>query len=162
MRAIPALIGFLSLALATPAQAERATLGVYSSWGAFRENAVRRCYAISEPARRSAAGNWKPYVSILFWPERGVRSQFHFRFRYRRSAKAPVILVLGTMRVPLVASGSDAWAPTRAIDMQIAHAIRGGQSMRLEMRTEKGTAVSELYALQGVASAMDAAVLGCL
>jgi len=56
MTRIPAL-AFLIAAFATPAQA-RDSLGVFESWGAFRDPSVPRCYAIAEPVRKHRDSAW--------------------------------------------------------------------------------------------------------
>src|SRR5690606_3615103 len=67
-----------TLLAATPALA-RDSLGIFASWGTFRDPAVPRCYAIAmaEPGWRRR--DYQPFATIGIWPRRGVRNQVHFR-----------------------------------------------------------------------------------
>lgn len=58
--------------------AAKDSLGIYSNWGAFRDDSPLRCYAISKP---SNAGEAQPFASISNWPRQNVRGQVHFRRR---------------------------------------------------------------------------------
>ncbi|MEP2547323.1 MAG: hypothetical protein ABJH34_04005, partial [Qipengyuania citrea] len=66
------------LALTTPLSAKD-SLGVFSDWGAFRDAAVPRCYAIAMPAASRLQRDSEPFATIGTWPRRGLRGQGHFR-----------------------------------------------------------------------------------
>jgi hypothetical protein len=144
----------------TPAAA-RDTLGIYQSWGAFRDTAPRRCFAMAQPARGRTRGLWLPSVGIGTWPERGVRGQIHVRLRFRKLPGAPVTLTIGDKRFRLIAGGSDAWARNARQDAAIVAAMRSGSSMSIETRSNNGRAFADVYRLRGAATAIDAAALGC-
>ncbi|MGV3769737.1 MAG: hypothetical protein ACO1NM_06880 [Sphingobium phenoxybenzoativorans] len=163
-------IAALTSALSSAAQA-RDSLGVFESWGAFRDPAVPRCYAIAEPARRHRDAAWRAYASIGSWPKQGVRGQIHFRLSRARapdSTKNPnanannrVTLGIGDRQFALVAGTADAWAPDRRTDAAIVAAIRSGTSMSVQGRDARGRLFTDVYALRGAATAIDAAALGC-
>ncbi len=140
----------------------RDSLGIFESWGAFRDSGVSRCYAIAEPVRRGGAGaSWRPFAAIANWPRQGVRGQLHFRLSRQRGTNMPVSLGIGDRRFALVAGNADAWAPDRQTDAAIVAAIRSGVSMSVESRDQTGRAFADSYALRGAATAIDAAALGC-
>ena len=60
------------LALTTPLSAKD-SLGVFSDWGAFRDTAVPRCYAIAMPAASRLQRDFEPFATIGTWPRRGLR-----------------------------------------------------------------------------------------
>ncbi|MBU6207770.1 MAG: hypothetical protein KGQ42_08790 [Alphaproteobacteria bacterium] len=129
----------------------RDSLGVYGDWGAFRDNAPRRCYAIAEPDEHSRyTARWRPFASIGDWPERGVRNQPHFRLS--QAISGPVMLSIDGTKFSLIGGGADAWPPNPTADAAIIAALRSGTSMRVG---------SDTYTLKGAASAIDAAALGC-
>lgn len=162
---VPAL-AFLIAAFATPAQA-RDSLGVFESWGAFRDPSVPRCYAIAEPVRKHRDSAWPAYASIGSWPRQNVRGQIHFRLSRARAPDDPktpsnrVTLSIGDQRFALVAGAADAWAADRRADAAIVAAIRSGTSMSVQGRAANGRAFVDVYALRGAATAIDAAALGC-
>ncbi|MEO0462174.1 MAG: hypothetical protein AAF127_03530 [Pseudomonadota bacterium] len=149
----------LALALLSTASALSAkdSLGVYSSWAAFRDpgtpNYAGRCYAIAKPHRAADA-----FASVGTWPGEGVRGQVHVRLsREARSAQ----LTIGGTRFELVAMGRDAWAADAGRDAAILAAMRSAETMRVTGRTAGGGLFSDRYSLEGAATAMDAAVVGC-
>ena len=91
------LLPLLLLALATPAAA-RDSLGIFDGWGAFRDPAVPRCYAIAQAEPSSQAREYQPYVAIGTWPRRGERGQVHFRVSRRLAPRQPITLTLGRQR----------------------------------------------------------------
>ena len=149
------------LLAAGPAPAARVELGIYQSWGAFRDTAARGCFAIAEPARILPGGGWLPHAAVATWPDRGVRGQVHIRLRARKLPGAPVSLSIGTLHFRLVAGGSDAWGRDARQDAAIVAAMRSGSSMSIETRAADGNAFADVYLLRGAATAIDAAALGC-
>jgi hypothetical protein len=162
MRAILPLL-ILSLLAASPVMA-RDSLGIFESWGAFRDPGAGqngpRCYAIAQPAARRA-GTQKGFVAIGTWPRQRVRGQLHIRLSRARSDKAPVTLTVGERRFTLVGGQVDAWAPDGRGDAQIVATMRSASSMSIASVGADGRGFADSYALRGAATAIDAAALGC-
>jgi hypothetical protein len=150
-------LGLLLLALSTPAAA-RETLGLFETWGAFRDDRPPRCFAIAEPVRAASKNApWRPFASISFWPALQQRNQLHIRLRRAKAANARVVLNIGRNRFELISGGSDAWARDRRMDAAIVAAMRSAESM-----TVSTAGFSDRYRLRGAATAIDAATLGCV
>lgn len=149
---------FVTMALAAPALAQRVPLGIFNSWGAFRESA--RCFAIAEPtgARRD---DRRPFASVGYWPDRGGMSQFHVRLSREKRAGSAVLLRIDDNSFQLIAGANDAWAPDPRADAAIVAAIRVGLQMMVETRAANGARVRDRYGLRGAATAIDAAAVGC-
>ena len=141
------------------ANAGRQPLGLWERWGAFRDAAPPRCYAIAEPLGRRGAT--RPFASIATWPSEGARGQLHIRLSRPRAPNARVTLSIGERMFTLMAGASDAWAPDASTDVAIVAAIRGGRSMTVETVSASGTPFVDAYALAGAATAIDAAAVGC-
>jgi len=149
----------ISLAVATPATA-RDTIGVYKSWGAFRDATPSRCYAIARPAK--AGGRSTGWASVASWPGRGLRASLHIRLSRPRDRSAPVTLTIGERRFELAANGLDAWATDAPSDHAIVAALRAGRSMSVEAVATGGRPFADVYLLTGAATAIDAATLACV
>jgi len=145
------------IALAAPASA-RDSLGVYSDWAAFRDDAPSRCYAIAKPTRSSDAG---PFASVATWPDTSVRGQLHIRLSRETREEANATLTIGDQRFELVAKGHNAWAQDNRMDAAIVASIRSASRMSVAATGANGARFSDRYSLAGVATAMDAAVVGC-
>lgn len=144
------------LLIAAPAYA-RDSLGIFEGWGAFRDPASSRCYAISMPVARKGDG----FAAVGSWPRQKVRGQVHFRLSRNRAEDAPVILNVGERRFALVAGQADAWAPDPRADAAIIAAMRSASSMSVQTSAANGRAFADTYTLRGAATAIDAAALGC-
>lgn len=148
---------FLALALlAAPAYA-RDSLGVFGNWGAFRDPEVPRCYAIAV----AQADGSRAYASVGNWPQLQVRGQAHFRLSRLVRAGSEITLTISGQRFALRGSGSNAFATNRQMDARIVAAMRAASTMQLTGRDTQGRTFTDRYALEGAATAMDAATVGC-
>ena len=147
--------------LATPALA-RDSLGMFESWGAFRDPGVPRCYAISMADKpRGAKVDYQAYADVGHWPKRALRNQIHFRLSRRLAPATPIRLRIDKQDFVLTGGGGDAWSTDRRMDAAIVAAMRSGKAMRVRARAADGREVNDYSALPGAASAIDAAALGC-
>jgi hypothetical protein len=156
-----ACFSLLLLVLASPAAAQRLSLGIFSQWGAFRDEQPPRCFAIAQPTRSPKAEGWQPFASVASWPARQVRGQVHFRLSRQKRPGSAVLLRIDDRTFQLVGGGADAWAPNARADAEIVAAMRSGVNMTVETRSERGLRVRDYYQLRGAATAIDAAAIAC-
>jgi hypothetical protein len=152
------LLAFAALVAAAPLAA-RDSLGVFDDWGAFRDPAVPRCYAIA--AAEKASGPYEAYADVGTWPRQNVRGQVHFRLSRQLAAQPRVSLALGGRRYQLTGGGADAWAQDKGMDAAIVAAMRSAESMSVSATDTAGRRFTDRFSLKGVATAMDAATVGC-
>ena len=146
--------------LATPAMA-RENIGIYGSWGAFRDPSVPRCYAISKALPSKLRREYQPYATVGTWPKRALRNQVHFRMS-RKLAKEPRITIrIGGKSFGLIGGGGDAWPADARVNAAIAAAMRSASQMTVSASGADGQRFSNTWKLAGAASAMDAAAIGC-
>ena len=138
----------------------RISLGIFSGWGAFRDTNPRHCYAITTPESRGG-GVWHSFAAVGIWPQQRISGQVHFRLREPRAPNSPIRLIFGDRSFALSAASVDAWGPDPRADAAIIAAMRGGTSMRIAWVSIDGRNRSDGYLLKGVATAIDAAALGC-
>jgi hypothetical protein len=158
-----AALALVALALALPSPAlGKDSLGVFAQWGAFRDPTVPRCYAIAKPASASAGG-YAPFASIGTWPKRKepVRSQLHIRLSRKLSPAGAITLRVGDKSFDLTGGGGDAWARDKRMDAAVVAAMRSAARMSVTARDTVGRAFTDSYSLDGAATAMDAATVGC-
>jgi len=161
VKTIPLSAAFcLALTVASPAVA-RDSLGMFGAWGAFRDPAVPRCYAIAmaEPSMRER--DYQPYAAVGTWPRQALRGQVHLRLSRKLAPDSRIVLSLGGQRFDLVGGGGDAWAADRRMDAAIVAAMRSAASMTVSARDAAGRNFSNTWPLAGAATAMDAAAIGC-
>jgi len=145
------------IALAAPLAA-RESLGVYESWAAFRDASPVRCYAIAKAEGNPPA---PAYATVSHWPERQVRGSVHLVLSREVAAQGAVRLTVDDKRFALVAKGRNAWAADARGDAAIVAALRSASRMRVSATSAKGGSFTDRYTLAGVATAIDAATVGC-
>ncbi|MCC6925413.1 hypothetical protein [Novosphingobium sp.] len=150
----------LFAALSAPAMA-RDSLGMFGQWAAFRDPAVPRCYAIAMAAPSTLQREFQPYADVAWWPRAQIRGQVHFRLSRKLAANAPISLAIGGQKIPLVGGGADAWAADKRGDAAIMAAMRSAREMTVSARGADGRGFSNTWTLEGAATAMDAATVGC-
>lgn len=145
------------LALTALLAGERASVGIFDAWGAFREGDPPRCYAISAPVRIRSPG----FASVAARFGRSGRTALYIRLSQSAAQAAPVTLAIGERRFTLSGNGRAAWSPDAATDRAIVAAMRGGRSMSVSAVSARGRPFADSYALTGAATAIDAAILAC-
>lgn len=150
----------LTALVATPVAA-RDALGVFGQWAAFRDPATPRCYAIAMAAPSTLKRDFQPFATVAWWPRQQVRGQVHFRLSRQVKPGAPLSLSIAGQRIVLVGGGAEAWAPDKRGDAAIMAAMRSAREMTLSARDVGGRGFTNSYVLEGAATAMDAAALGC-
>ncbi len=148
----------LAVALLAGPAAARQTIGVYKSWGAFRD--PDRCYAIAQPVL--ANGRPGGFATVGTWPAKRLRASFHLHLSAPRDRAAPVTLAIGERRFPLIGTDRDIWAPDGATDHALVMAMRSGRSMSVSAVDTRHRPFADTYALAGAAAAIDAATLACV
>ena len=157
-------LAVMILALIASPLAAKDSLGVFGQWGAFRDPQVPRCYAIAAAeaeTRASRVREHAPFASVGTWPKRGVRGQLHFRLSRNLAASPRLSLAIGGQRFELTGGGGDAWAADRTMDAAVIAAMRSAASMRVSATDSAGRRFTDRYSLEGAATALDAATVGC-
>lgn len=152
------------IAAAVPAvtlAAAPTALGIFDGWGAFRDPATPRCYAIASPSATIGTPQVKAYASVGTWPKARIRGQFYVRLSKARAPGRELRLTIGARRFILTGNGAHGWASDPRMDAAIIGAMRSAPSMSVESSTGTGRAIADTYRLRGAATAIDAAALGC-
>lgn len=150
-------VALTTLLLAAPLAA-RDSLGVYDGWAAFKDTRPLRCYAIAKAQGTPPA---PAYAAISNWPDKQVRGAVHLVLSRAVAEQGAVRLVVGDKRFTLIAKGRNAWANDVRDDAAIVAALRSAARMSVSASSAAGGTFTDRYALAGVATAMDAATVGC-
>ncbi|MFN5821157.1 MAG: hypothetical protein ACK44Y_12120, partial [Novosphingobium sp.] len=73
----------------------------------------------------------------------------------------PITLIMSGQRYQLVGGGGDAWAADKRMDAAIVAAMRSAGDMTVSARGADGRGFTNTWSLDGAATAMDAAAVGC-
>ncbi len=155
------LIATLAALPATTLAATPTALGIFDGWGAFRDPATPRCYALAAPSATIGTPTVKGYASVGYWPKSRIRGQFYIRLSKARAPGRDLRLTIGSRRFILTGNGAHGWASDARMDAAIIAAMRSAPSMSVTSSTATGGAIADTYRLRGAATAIDAAALGC-
>ena len=136
-------------------------LGIFDGWGAFRDPATPRCYALAAPSATIGTPQVRAYASVGYWPKSRIRGQFYVRLSKARAPGRDLCLTIGSRRFILTGNGPHGWASDPRMDAAIVAAMRSAPSMSVASSTANGGAIADTYRLRGAATAIDAAALGC-
>ena len=161
MRRWASLFLMLAAMPAVALAAGPAALGIFDGWGAFRDPATPRCYALASPSATIGTPQVKAYASVGYWPKSRIRGQFYVRLSKARDPARELRLTIGSRRFILTGNGAHGWASDPRMDAAIVAAMRSAPSMSVESGTANGRAIADIYRLRGAATAIDAAALGC-
>lgn len=155
------LLVLAALALGGTAVA-RDSLGVFGTWGAFRDPGVPRCYAIAMAEKvNGRAQAFQPYFTVGYWPKRGIRGAVHVRLARRLAPGSSVNVSFPEANFTLQAGQADAWPMDQRANAAIIAALRSAPRVTVTAQGADGRRFRDVYVLGGAASAMDAAALGC-
>ncbi len=140
----------------------RDSLGVFGTWGAFRDPGVPRCYAIAMAEKVTGRERaFQPYITVGFWPKRGIRGAVHIRLARRLAPGSSVNVSFPEANFTLQAGQADAWPMDQRANAGIIAAMRSAPRVVVTAQGADGKRFRDVYQLGGAASAMDAAALGC-
>lgn len=155
------LLALAALALCGTAFA-RDSLGVFGTWGAFRDPGVPRCYAIAMAEKVNGREQaFQPYLTVGYWPKRGIRGAVHVRLAQRLAPGSTVNVSFPEANFTLQAGQADAWPLDQRTNAGIIAAMRSAPRVVVTAQGADGRRFRDVYKLGGAASAMDAAALGC-
>lgn len=155
------LLVLAALALAGTAVA-RDSLGVFGTWGAFRDPAVPRCYAIAMAEKvRGREQPFQPYLTVGYWPQRKIRGAVHVRLARRVASGSSVNVSFPEANFTLQTGQADAWPADQRTNAGIVAQMRSAPRVVVIGQGADGRKFRDTYVLSGAASAMDAAALGC-
>lgn len=160
-RAFLACAALVTIAICAGAAQARESLGLYGTWGAFRDPLIPRCYAIAMAEPSAAQRDYQPYAAIGTWPRRAARNQLHFRLSRKLAPAARITLRIGSQRIELIGGGGDAWPGNERDNAAIIAAMRSASTMTVSARDSRGRIFANSWPLAGAASALDAAAIGC-
>lgn len=155
------LLILAALALGGTAVA-RDSLGVFGTWGAFRDPGLPRCYAIAMAEKvNGREQTFQPYFTVGYWPKRGIRGAVHLRLARRLAPGSSVNVSFPEANFTLQAGQADAWPMDQRANAGIVAALRSAPRVVVTAQGADGRKFRDVYTLGGAASAMDAAALGC-
>lgn len=153
-----ALVCLLAI-IAASAAAAAPVLFAGGAWVALDRG--QQCEAAARSARIAQQGKVQAIAGFSFTPDHRRWGEFHARLSRMPRAGTSVLLTVGDQPFLLVARGDWAWSRGPLQEQAIIAAVRAATGMRVESRDGLGRRFSDPYALDGAATAIDAAAARC-
>ena len=156
------LIGVLS---ATPALAQEVTsLEKFKDWSAYAATGPAKvCFAVAKPTnsnpKKIKRGPIFFYISR--WPAENVANEISVKMGYPFAQGAKVTATIGTAKFDLFTKEEGAFVEKPEMETKIIDAMKTGNTMKIEGKSTRGTATSDVYSLNGLSDALDRAAKEC-
>lgn len=163
-RATPIFAGALLCGSAALAQAPAPT-EKFGDWGLYVHDGApaKTCFAAAQPkdmepktARRDAV-----YFYISAWPKDGVKTEVSVKLGYPARKGSEVVVQIGTDAFRLFVADDKAFAGDPTAELKLIEAMKKGSRMTVKGTSERGTATSDSYSLNGLSQALTAMVAAC-
>jgi invasion protein IalB len=146
------------------ASAEPVAVGKFRDWSVFTEKSGNDtlCYAAtpatSKSPRKATHGDVWFYVTS--WKSGAAKNQPSLKAGYAFDASREHKARIGRSAWALFASGREVFADD-GDDASIVAALRKGESLKVEARSERGTNTAYDFSLNGSSAAIDKALASC-
>ena len=156
------LIGTLC---ATPALAQEVTLlEKFKDWSAYAATgAAKVCFAVAKPTesnpKKIKRGPIFFYISR--WPAENMTNEISVKMGYPFAEGAKASLTVGTAKFELFTKEEGAFVEKPDMETKLLEAMKTGSTMKIEGKSLRGTATSDVYSLNGLSDALDRAAKEC-
>jgi len=155
----------VGLLIATPALAQEVTLlEKFKDWSAYAATGSPKvCFAVAKPTdsnpKKIKRGPIFFYISR--WPGDNVMDEISVKMGYPFSEGAKATLTVGTAKFELFTKEEGAFVEKPDMETKIIEAMKAGSTMKIDGKSARGTATSDVYSLNGLSDALERAAKEC-
>jgi invasion protein IalB len=156
------VIGALS---ATPGLAQEvALLEKFKDWSAYAATGTPKvCFAVAKPTdsnpKKVKRGPIFFYISR--WPADNVVNEVSVKMGYPFAPGAKTTVTIGSEKFELFTKDEGAFVEKPDAEAKLVEAMKTGTTMKVEGKSARGTATSDIYSLSGFAEALDRVAKEC-
>jgi invasion protein IalB len=152
------LIALIWLGAAAATAQDAQNQGAYGDWVVLTRDTAdgRVCFAVSEPTERSPSNvdHGSVFFVVSTWANGAADEQPRFIAGYPLRPETPPRARIGSSRFQMFAAGQDGFVEDLDDEGDLIRQMRRGATMRVEATSQRGTATSYLFSLQGVTAAL--------
>lgn len=151
--------------VATPAWAQDVTLlEKFKDWSAYAASGNPKvCFAVAKPTdsnpKKIKRGPIFFYISQ--WPADKVENEISVKMGYPFGAGAKATVTIGTAKFEMFTKDEGAFVEKPEMETKLIEAMKSGNTMKIEGKSSRGTATSDVYSLNGLSEAFDRAAKEC-
>lgn len=161
--AVTVLAGAL---MATAAHAQGAIeIGSFGSWTVHKGDDPKQliCFATSQPAEKTPAAAKRSAIVLYVsaWPKDGIKAEVSAKLGYKVKAGSDIVVTVGSDTFKLFAKDERAYLANATDELKLIEAMKKGSKLTIEAVSERGTATSDTYSLNGTTLALQALTKSC-
>ena len=149
----------------TPALAQDVTLlEKFKDWSAYAATGSPKvCFAVARPkqANPQKIKRGPVFFYISRWPADNVTNEISVKMGYPFGAGAKATVTVGTAKFELFTKDEGAFVEKPETETKLVEAMKGASVMKIEGKSARGTATSDIYSLDGLSDALDRAAKEC-
>ncbi len=152
--------------VAVPARAQDAKLVTKTNeWSVYVHEASgnKICFAVAQPKSTKPEGvkRGPVYFYVSSWTEDKVLSEISVKMGYPLKEGVPVEISIGSDKFNLFTKAEGAYVESKDSEQKLVDAIKKGNVMVVQGRSERGTLTTDEYSLLGATAAIDRAAKEC-
>ena len=101
------------------------------------------------------------FFYISRWPADNVTNEISVKMGYPFGAGAKATVTVGTAKFELFTKDEGAFVEKPETETKLVEAMKGASVMKIEGKSARGTATSDIYSLDGLSDALDRAAKEC-
>lgn len=149
----------------TPACADNATLlEKFKDWSAYSATGSPRvCFAVAQPKQQipKTAKRGPVYFYISQWPADKVTNEVSVKMGYPFKPGATAKLSIGSQKFDLFTKEEGAFIEKPDTEKSLVETLKKGGTMKVEGKSARGTATSDVYSLDGLDDALSRIAKEC-
>jgi hypothetical protein len=149
----------------TPAFAQEVTLlEKFKDWSAYAATGTPKvCFAVSKPTQSNPkkVKRGPIFFYISRWPADNVVNEISVKMGYPFAEGAKTTVTIGTDKFELFTKDEGAFVEKPEMETKLIEAMKTGSTMKIEGKSVRGTATSDVYSLNGLSDALDRAAKEC-
>ncbi len=149
----------------TPVLADDATLlQKFEDWSAFSATGTPKvCFAVARPKTMTpkTAKRGPVFFYISQWPADQVAGEVSVKMGYPFKPGATATVSVGTQKFPLFTKDEGAFIEKVEAEKGLIEALKKGTTMKIDGKSARGTATTDVYSLEGLGDALDRIAKEC-
>jgi invasion protein IalB len=164
-RAVRAACVVVVAIITTPSYAQEVTLlEKFKDWTAYAAKGTPKvCFAVAKPTdsnpKKIKRGPIFFYISR--WPAENVTNEISVKMGYPFANGAKATATVGTAKFELFTKDEGAFVEKPEMETKLIDAMKNGNTMKVEGKSVRGTATSDVYSLNGLSEALERAAKEC-
>ena len=151
--------------VATPALAQEVTLlEKFKDWTAYAATGTPKvCFAVAKPTesnpKKIKRGPILFYISQ--WPADKVVNEISVKMGYPFGEGAKSTVTIGATKFDMFTKDEGAFVEKPEMETKLLEAMKTANTMKIEGKSVRGTATTDVYSLNGLSDALDRAAKEC-